>query len=504
LPPGPRALPLFGSLFDLPLEFPWLTFTQASKKHGDVISFHIFGRVFVVLNSVKATKDLLEKRADIYSDRPTITIHEMMGWQWVLSSARYGDFWRQGRRLLDRSLRPAAVAVYRPMQEAKTRVLLSDLLANPDEWEAHLELLSGKLILALGYGYEVKGRDDRKVTVARKITQLGADTALPTAVLVNVLPFLQYIPEWLPWLSYKPLARHGYDLGQEVMNGPMSFVRESIVNGTAQPSLALESLQEIEKLTGREREEAEKVVTGTLGSMYAAGTDTTVSSIMSFVVAVLLHPDVQKRAQQELDAVTRRERLPTFEDRPDLPFVDAVCKEVLRWRPVTPLALPHATIKDNVYEGFFIPEGLFPQNVLLFSWAILHDPVMYPEPDSYKPERFLNSDGSLRDDPVLASSFGFGKRICPGRHFVDGTLFIVVASMLSVFNIEKAKGTPDEFSYLGSGLRYRRRVSLIVLGDSESQLTVFLFFSRPHSFRCSITPRDKKAEELIVTDALTR
>jgi Cytochrome P450 len=138
------------------------------------------------------------------------------------------------------------------------------------------------------------------------------------------------------------------------------------------------------------------------------------------------------------------------------------------------------------------------------SRAILHDPVMYPEPDSYKPERFLNSDGSLRDDPVLASSFGFGKRICPGRHFVDGTLFIVVASMLSVFNIEKAKGTPDEFSYLGSGLRYRRRVSLIVLGDSESQLTVFLFFSRPHSFRCSITPRDKKAEELIVTDALTR
>jgi hypothetical protein len=96
---------------------------------------------------------------------------------------------------------------------------------------------------------------------------------------------VQYIPEWLPWLSYKPLARHGYDLGQEVMNGPMSFVRESIVsirtssrvqkltfhkvNGTAQPSLALESLQEIEKLTGREREEAEKVVTGTLGSMYA-------------------------------------------------------------------------------------------------------------------------------------------------------------------------------------------------------------------------------------------
>ena len=64
---------------------------------------------------------------------------------------------------------------------------------------------------------------------------------------------------------------------------------------------------------------------------------------------------------------------------------------------------------------------------------------MYPEPDSFKPERFLDPDGSLRDDPVLTSAFGFGKRICPGRHFVDVTFFIVVASLLSVFNIEKGK-----------------------------------------------------------------
>jgi cytochrome P450 len=71
--------------------------------------------------------------------------------------------------------------------------------------------------------------------------------------------------------------------------------------------------------------------------------------------------------------------------------------------------------------------------------AILHDPDIYPDPEVFKPERFLNEDGSVRDDPAISLAFGVGKRICPGRHFVDATLFIVASSVLSVFDITKAK-----------------------------------------------------------------
>src|SRR5579863_7015604 len=87
---------------------------------------------------------------------------------------------------------------------------------------------------------------------------------------------------------------------------------------------------------------------------------------------------------------------------------------------------------------------------------MLHDPALYPDPDAFKPERFLNANGSVRDDPVLTSAFGFGKRICPGRHFVDATLFIVVASLLSVFNIERARDTedlPSDYAYTGFLIR---------------------------------------------------
>jgi cytochrome P450 len=73
------------------------------------------------------------------------------------------------------------------------------------------------------------------------------------------------------------------------------------------------------------------------------------------------------------------------------------------------------------------------------SRAILHDPETYPDPEEFKPERFLNEDGSVRDDPALSLVFGIGKRICPGRHFVNDTVFIVTSSVLSVFKVTKAR-----------------------------------------------------------------
>jgi Cytochrome P450 len=105
---------------------------------------------------------------------------------------------------------------------------------------------------------------------------------------------------------------------------------------------------------------------------------------------------------------------------------------------------------------------------------ILHDPTLYPEPDVFKPERFLNQDGSSRDDPTLTSAFGFGKRICPGRYMVDAMLFISVASLLSVFDITKGKDSgPDGYSFTGSFFRYTCLVRRV--GRFGEQLLIGFF-----------------------------
>ncbi|KAI9457527.1 cytochrome P450 [Russula earlei] len=493
LPPGPRGLPIIGHFLTFPKNFVWLTFTEWGQKHGmicmflilretrcwevtgDIVSVQILGQVIVVLNSPKVAKDLLEKRANIYSDRHLMPFYQMMGWEWFHPTTPYGDYWREGRKLLDRSLRAGAVVQYRPMQLAKTHDLLYQLLMDPESFQYQIELYQAKLLMSLVYGYDVKSYNDRLLVVARKMAELGS-AVLPGTVLVNEIPILKHIPAWIPWLSYQPAAQAGFDAGQDVLRYPMEFVKDGFKNGTARPSLALENLQDIERMRGPQRENAEEVLKGVLGSMYTAGSDSTALTIIAFFRILVLYPEVQTRAQKELDAVTGGLRLPDYNDRPRLPYIDALCKEVMRWSMATPVGVPHATIQDDIYEGYLIPKGAI---VIANAWGMLHDPTAYPEPFAFKPERFLDADGTFRDDPLLTSAFGFGRRLCPARHFVDSSLFLSVSCVLSVFRVGPPK---DE---LGNEIH-------VEIQDSGTNS------SRPVGFRCTIVARDDRAKELII------
>ena len=151
----------------------------------------------------------------------------------------------------------------------------------------------------------------------------------------------------------------------------------------------------------------------------------------AFFLAMALYPEVQKKAQKELDAVVGAERLPDFSDRPSLPYVSALVKELLRWHPATPMGVPHRILADDEYNGHTIPAGatifvniwcvhLFLCFWLCYEYAdllhptrdILRDPELYPQPDEFIPERFLDRTGSVdvrgRDPADVA--FGFGRR----------------------------------------------------------------------------------------------
>jgi len=211
--------------------------------------------------------------------------------------------------------------------------------------------------MSLTYGYDLKEYDDMIVAPVQA-SKIMSQLLLPGATLVNHFPILRYIPSGVPWLSYEPLARLGRELSEKMKNKPIDFVKDAMRKGTAVQSLASEHLQSIEDLLGLERQKQEEIVKVTLGSIFTAGADTTVSAMASLFLALVLYPEAQTRAQAELDAVLGRDRLPTLDDRPRLPYIEAVCKELMRWQMVTPMGLPHLSSQDDVYKGFFHSERL--------------------------------------------------------------------------------------------------------------------------------------------------
>lgn len=185
---------------------------------------------------------------------------------------------------------------------------------------------------------------------------------------------------------------------------------------------------------------------------------------------MVLNQDVLAKAQAEVDEVIGPDRLPEMSDRGSLPYVKCVLKEVLRWQPVVPLAIPHACIEDDEYKGYSVPNGA---TVIGNVWAISYDESVYLEPERFNPDRFL--------DPGVPASpaFGFGRRSCPGVHMAESTLFITMTSLLALFDIRPAKDKNGQY--------------IIPVVDMKSNALV----SYPAEFKCSITPRSEKTSQLL-------
>ncbi|KAK7442492.1 hypothetical protein VKT23_016090 [Stygiomarasmius scandens] len=294
--------------------------------------------------------------------------------------------------------------------------------------------MAGSLIISATYGIEVAPCGDPYVQVANQALDGLVHAAIFGTFWVDYFPMLKYIPSWFPGASFHRKAKtwKGYTL--EMVSKPYEEAKNQMANGTFNSCFVQRSLQDMD----HEKDIAlqEKIIKETAGNMYLAGTDTTVTALHSFFLAMVCYPEVQRKAQKELDRVVGRNRLPNHSDETDLPYTTAIMYEVLRTQPVNPLGLAHYTTEDDYYKGYFIPKNSV---VFANTWAILHDKDMYPDPDTFDPSRWLTPDGSIINadlrEPV--SNFGFGRRVCPGMHMALSSTWITIASVLLVFNISE-------------------------------------------------------------------
>ncbi|KAG2159163.1 cytochrome P450 [Suillus bovinus] len=471
-PPGPRGWPLIGNILDMPRSKPWLTFTE----WGDITHIEVLGRHIIVLNSVKTAIEMMDSKSTLYSDRPVLPMAgELVGWKYSLPFLPYGRSFRQQRKKIHRVIGSrAAMDVYNETEEVETRRFLKRVLAKPDQLQDHIRHTAVAVVLRITHGYEVQENNDPWVDLANRVTENCSQASAPGAFMVDILPFLAKVPAWFPGAGFKRIAREWRGTLEQMVSTPHKFVKDQMVADIAPVSFTSNLLK-----GGDVSAEEDHVVKWSAFSIYAGGSDTTISAVYSLFLAMTLFPDVQKKAQAEIDAVVGHDRLPSFADRDSLPYTNALVKEVLRWNAIFPTGFPHCVAEDDIHDGYYIPKGSL---VMPNLWFMLNDPRTYANPSQFNPERFLAKDGKEPETEPSTMCFGFGRRqaqncICPGLHLADASIWISTAMSLAVFDISKV---------VENGVEITPEV------DPLPGIA-----SHPKPFKCSIKPRSATALALI-------
>lgn len=547
MPPGPPPVPILGNKPHLAgTTKPWLQFQSWSRIYGPIYTIWLGRRPTLIISDPCVAAELMEGRSAKYSSRPRMVAMGELYWDNAsILVQRYGKAWSLRRRLLHLAMTPKALRGYKPVQEAEASRLCFGLLnlnsdkdynndnnddnANGQKYVTLIETFTASVVFCVAYGHRIDSLNARVIHQRFEFMQYSASLNVPGRYLVESLPWLKHIPDFLaPWKA--DIKAHGrreaeanaalMDLVRDDMERASRASAELAQAATAaaattedgstgtNANLSPTRRQDLERqsqipdslckilLEMRQTEEiplTNRDLSYIPASLFGAGSDTTASTLCSALLALITHPETLHAAQQELDHIVGPSRTPTFEDEAQLPYLRALCKEVLRWRPVAVLGgTPHATTEDDWYNGFYIPRGT---TILGNSWAINMNEVYYPNPHHFNPLRFLDENVAARvkrttlavvvdakqpgyDDEEIGgkahpsksghSSFGWGRRICPGANLASNSLYIALAKMLWAFDIKPLQGVQyDIFDYTEG------------------------FNIRPRPFKCAITVRSE-------------
>ncbi|EAS33915.3 cytochrome P450 [Coccidioides immitis RS] len=481
-PPGPPTLPLLGNIHQMPKRDAHLQFAKWAKEYGPVYSLILGTQCLIVLSSDEAVKALLDKKSGIYSHRQEMYIgQEVCSGGLRLLMMGYGPKWRGFRKMVHGLLNVTTSKSYVVYQTLENKQMLYEFLTEPDRFLYHIRRYSNALTTTMVFGWRTPTYEDAKMkqlfdgfSEFAEINQTGA------AALIDFFPWLRNLPDFLLPLHKKAKDLHKHE--KALYLGHWLKAKDDIRRGTIKPCFCV-GMAEAQKSEGFDDDQAAYIS----GTLLEAGSDTTSSTLYAFVQAMLLYPEIQRRAQKEIDEVVGADRMPNMDDQDSLQYIRAIMKETLRWMPTTILgAVPHAVTQDDHYMGYLIPKGAGVMNNV---WGIHHDEKRHPSPRVFNPERYINDHQSLGESAANPDgtkrdqfTFGAGRRICPGIHVAERSLFLGMSRILWAFNIEPAsdsQGRP-------------------IIPDPDRLTQGFVCM--PEEFPAKITPRSKARADFVTRE----
>ncbi|KAL5480690.1 hypothetical protein ACEPAI_9630 [Sanghuangporus weigelae] len=480
LPPGPPGLPILGNALEILQTRVWKTFADWGGLYGPVTYAEALGRPMIIINTVDAARDLMEKKGAIFSNRPKLPTLGMIGWDVTLPLLQYNSpRYRTQRRLMQEHLGPSTIRSFDNVMEERVQIFLNRLLISPDEFHQDIlgHVASINLVAIYGHKVSCNPSKDPFVMMNDEAVKMTVSTGNLGSTIIDLFPFLRHLPPWFPGMGLKQKALLARDAKSKAFSLPYEGAMSRKVSGTTDPALLYKIFDNYSLASGMNSQEEGDIKTFA-GTFYlellAADTFAeTTTALTVFFFMMVSNRHVQRRAQEEIDKIVGHDCLPSFSDRANLPFIDCIVKEVLRFHPPVPLGIPHESTRAHEYRGWDIPGQAM---VIANIWQMMRDAQSFPDPEKFDPDRHA-AHSKTPYDPV-APVFGFGRRVCPGRAFAESVMWITIANVLAAFDISPWKDpvTGEE---------------VLPVADNKSNI-----INNIPPFKCRILPRKSKLAQI--------
>nr|XP_023486802.1 cytochrome P450 2D14 isoform X1 [Equus caballus] len=440
-PPGPMPLPGLGNLLQVDFQDTVCSFTRLRRRFGDVFSLQLAWTPVVVLNGLAAMREALVHRGEDTSDRPPAVVYEHLGYgphaEGVILT-RYGRAWREQRRFSLSTLRNFGLGK-KSLEQWVTEeasylcAAFADQAGRPFSPDALLNKAVSNVIASLTFGRRFDYNDSRFLKLL-DLTEEGVK---------EESGFFRQVLEAIPVLLHIP------GVAAKVFPGQGAFMAQ-VDELLAEHRMTRDPTQPPRDLTDAFQDEVEKAKGNpessfnddnlrlVVADLFSAGMVTTSTTLAWALLLMILHPDVQRRVQQEIDEVIGQTRRPEMGDQARMPFTMAVVHEVQRFGDIIPLGVAHMTSRDFEVQGFLIPKGT---TLITNLSSVLKDETVWKKPFRFHPEHFLDAQGRFVKQEAFMP-FSAGRRSCLGEPLARMELFLFFTCLLQRFSLSVPAGQP--------------------------------------------------------------
>ncbi|CAO2601473.1 Cytochrome P450 2D3 [Lemmus lemmus] len=445
-PPGPVPLPGLGNLLQVDFENMPYSVYKLRQRYGDVFSLQMAWKPVVVINGLKAVREVLVTCGEDTADRPPMSIFNHLGYGPTskgVALAPYGPEWREQRRFSVSTLRNFGLGKKSLEQWVTDEAghlcdAFADQAGQPFNPHNLLNKAACNVISSLIYARRFEYGDAHVTNMLKTLEEnMGENTGLVPEVL-NTFPILLRIPG----LIDKVFA--GQKIFMDMVDDIVAEHRRT--RDPAQPPRDLTDafLAEVEKAKGNpESSFNDANLRLVVFDLFGAGMVTSTTTLSWALLLMILHPDVQRRVQKEIDEVIGQARHPEMADQAHMPYTNAVVHEVQRFADIVPMNLPHMTSHDVEVQGFLIPKGT---TLITNLSSVLKDETVWEKPLHFHPEHFLDAQGRFVKHEAFMP-FSAGRRACLGEPLARMELFLFFTCLLQRFSFSVPSGQPRPSDY---------------------------------------------------------